>query len=73
MTKKSTIIIITPIVFIMTPILDMVAMGLGIITMGIVIIWVGMICLFRLFLWRVRKIFDNSLKIEIGPLPPTYR
>jgi hypothetical protein len=65
-----TIIIITPIVFIMTPILDMVAMGLGIITMDIVIIWVGIPCL---FLCRMRKIFDNSLKIEIEPRTPTYR
>ena len=50
-----------------------VAMVAMVAMVAIVIIWVGMICLFRLFLWRVRKIFDNSLKIEIGPRTPTYR
>jgi hypothetical protein len=68
-----TIIIITPIVFIMTLILDMAVitvMDMGIITMVIAIILVGIPCL---FLWRIRKIFDSSPRIEIGLIPPTCR
>jgi hypothetical protein len=57
----------------MTLILDMAVitvMDMGIITMVIAIILVGIPCL---FLWRIRKIFDSSPRIEIGLLPPTYR